>query len=82
MSCPLFPAAYDKLIEEDIKWLEANTPDCIERHHVTIVLKHSASQYRERGYDESMRRDTAWNTRAQLSTQSPADGANSESDPM
>lgn len=54
MSCNLFPHAYDKLIQEDIDWLENNAPETIERDHIILVLKHSAKQYRERGYSEAM----------------------------
>ena len=32
---------YEKLINEDIEWLEENTNDCLERKHIIIVLKDS-----------------------------------------
>ncbi|MBR2092742.1 MAG: hypothetical protein IJ904_01660, partial [Candidatus Methanomethylophilaceae archaeon] len=30
--------AYEKLISEDVKWLESKTDDCLERRHITNVL--------------------------------------------
>lgn len=31
--------AYVKLVEEDIKWLEANTQHSVERMHIIDILK-------------------------------------------
>lgn len=37
--------AYTKLIDEDIEWLEQNTPPCLERDHIIFVLKESINMY-------------------------------------
>ena len=44
MSCPLFPRAYEELIQEDIEWLEANSPSELERGHIVAVLRQSVSE--------------------------------------
>lgn len=54
MPCNLFPRAYDQLVNEDIEWLKANSPDCLERDHILHVLEFSKREYRVRGYDEAM----------------------------
>lgn len=57
MACNLYPAAYEKLLEENKQWLLANSPDSLEREHIIAVMEASAREYRNRGYDEAMRRD-------------------------
>ena len=36
---------YERLIEEDIKWLHANTKPGLERDHIIIVLRDSIKLY-------------------------------------
>jgi len=36
---------YERLIEEDIKWLRENTKPQLERDHIIEVLKDSINQY-------------------------------------
>jgi len=57
MACNLNTAAYEKLLEENKQWLLANSPDSLEREHIIAVMEASAREYRNRGYDEAMRRD-------------------------
>ena len=38
MSMQINRNAYEKLISEDVKWLESKTDDCLERRHITNVL--------------------------------------------
>jgi len=54
MPCNLLPHAYEKLCEEDISWLEANSPASLEREHIIVIIRHSMAEYRARGYDEAM----------------------------
>lgn len=54
MSCNLLPHAYERLVDEDIEWLMANTQDTLERDHILAVLDFSKREYRLRGYDEAM----------------------------
>jgi len=68
MSSPLFPGAYEELVEEDIAWLTKVAPQSLERGHIIEVLKESVLEYRERGYMEDMTR-TGW--RYQAKTEPP-----------
>lgn len=43
---------YKMLIEQDIKWLEENTTDSLERMHIIEVLRHSIEK--EYGKDEEI----------------------------
>ena len=36
---------YKQLIDEDILWLEKNTPDTLERRHIIMVLRDSIDMY-------------------------------------
>lgn len=54
MGSQLFPEAYEELINEDIAWLEKNSPSELERGHIVAVLQQSVKEYRERGYMEAM----------------------------
>ena len=38
MPVPLNKTAWQKLIDEDIEWLEANTKDSLERQHILVCL--------------------------------------------
>lgn len=57
MGCPLFPKAYEKLVNEDIEWLKENTSDTLERKHIISIMKHSVREYNVRGYMEDMRHE-------------------------
>ncbi|HYE57386.1 MAG TPA: hypothetical protein VD948_02725 [Rhodothermales bacterium] len=37
--------AYEKLIAEDIAWLEKSAPDTLERKHILVVLRASVDLY-------------------------------------
>ena len=43
MSGKLTEKAYQALIAENIAWLRKNTPDCLERRHITDVLSNSVT---------------------------------------
>jgi hypothetical protein len=45
MGCPLFPEAYEELVEEDIKWLEDNTERSLERGHIISILRENVKYY-------------------------------------
>ncbi len=45
MSIKLNKKAYQKLVEEDIQWLEINTKACLEQHHTSHVLRSSIVYY-------------------------------------
>ena len=44
MMSKLTKDAYQKLIEENIEWLENNTEDCCERRHTIQILKQSIEE--------------------------------------
>jgi len=54
MGTPLYPEAYEELVNGDIAWLKKNTEPCLEQNHIIAVLKHSVKEYEARGYMESM----------------------------
>jgi hypothetical protein len=45
MSGKLNKHSYQQLIDEDITWLKANAPDCLERQHIILTLECSVEQY-------------------------------------
>jgi hypothetical protein len=54
MGCPLFPEAYEELVEEDIKWLEDNTERSLERGHIISILRENVKYYKKTGYMQAM----------------------------
>lgn len=68
MSVPLFPQAYEQMINDDIMWLEYHAEDSLERGHIIAVLKQSVEEYRERGYEEDMYH-TGWRHEKKLNTE-------------
>ncbi len=67
MGSPLFPRAYEELVNEDIAWLEANAPSCLERGHIVAILQQSVNEYRERGYMEDMTHE-GWRYKSETET--------------
>lgn len=57
MSMPVNADTFDRMIDEDIKWLEENAPDdFVYRDHIVGCLKMAKKYYREVGlsnYPES-----------------------------
>jgi len=45
MSGKLNKNSYQQLIDEDIAWLKANAPDCLERQHIILALECSIDMY-------------------------------------
>ena len=55
MGTNVFPHIYDKLVDEDIKWLKENTSnDGLYFHHIVTILEKSKADYREFGCAKAM----------------------------